>query len=237
MDQDPAVVEAKVGHAFRDRDLLKRALTHKSLTFEQAAMPDNEQLEFLGDAILGFLVSEAVLAAHPEFPEGKLSKLKAQLVSASHLHQVARRLGLGEHLLLGHGEELSGGRQKKNLLSDAVEALIAAMYLDGGVSAARQFVSSQIIGDAINQDAAPDAGSDFKSALQEMAQTLGLPQPRYHVLEERGPEHSKTFVIEVRLGKEWVERAEGASKKSAGQSAAERLLGRLEPQSGNAGTS
>jgi ribonuclease-3 len=223
------VIEAALGHAFRDRELLRRALTHKSLAHEQApGAGDNELLEFLGDAVLGFLVSEALVAAHPDASEGTLSKLKARLVSAAHLHQVARRLDLGRHLLLGHGEDLSGGRLKRNLLSDAMEALIAAVYLDGGVEAARALVARHVLEETAGPDGAPeDAGQDHKSLLQEAAQTWNLPPPRYHTVREQGPEHAKTFTVEVRVGQEWVEQAEGASKKSAGQQAAQRLIERI----------
>ncbi len=233
MESDPAVIEGVLCHAFRDRELLRRALTHKSRAFELAAaredtLADNEQLEFLGDAVLGFLVSEALLGAHPDFAEGKLSKLKAHLVSASHLHEVAQRLGLGEHLLLGHGEELSGGRLKKNLLSDAMEALIAAVYLDGGLEVARAFVARHVLCDLGDLESAPDsAGHDYKSALQELAQTMRLPPPRYHIMREHGPEHAKTFTIEVRVGKDFIGAADGASKKGAGQKAAQLVLERL----------
>lgn len=235
MEPDPAVLEILLGYVFRDRGLLRRALTHKSRAFEDLAgggenAGDNEQLEFLGDSVLGFLVSEAVLEAHPDYPEGRLSKLKAHLVSASHLYHAAQHLGVGEHLLLGHGEELSGGRLKKNLLSDAMEALIAAVYLDGGLEAARAFVARHVIRDLAElETASGDTAKDFKSALQEVAQMLKLPPPRYHIVAEHGPEHAKTFTIEVRIGKEWAERAEGGSKKSAGQQAAQRLLEQLEP--------
>ncbi len=235
MESDPAALEVSLGHVFQDRGLLRRALTHKSRAFEEVAggaqaAGDNERLEFLGDSVLGFIVSEVLLKAHPGFPEGRLSKLRAQLVRASHLYHVARELGVGDHLLLGHGEEMSGGRLKKNLLSDAVEALIAAIYLDGGMDAARRFVERHIIRDPAELEAAPDeAGRDFKSALQEVAQMLKLPHPRYRIIAEHGPEHSKTFSIEVRVGKDWVGRAEGGSKKAAGQQAAQRLLEQLEP--------
>ena len=233
MESDPAVIEGILCHAFRDRELLRRALTHKSRAFEQAAAredasADNEQLEFLGDSVLGFLVSEALLCAHPDFSEGKLSKLKSHLVSAAYLHQAARRLNLGQHLRLGHGEEMSGGRLKKNLLSNAMEALIAAVYLDGGLEAARAFVARHVLCGLAEIEAAPETGGhDCKSALQELAQTMGLPQPRYHIVREHGPEHSKTFTVEVRLGKEWAGAADGASKKSAGQNAAQLVLEQL----------
>jgi ribonuclease-3 len=222
-------LEELLGHPFRNRELLERSLTHKSRVYEKNAedpATDNEQFEFLGDAILGFLVSEALVSQHPAFPEGRLSKLKAHLVSASHLHQVALRLDLGHHLLLGRGEEMSGGREKKALLANALEALIAALYLDAGMEPVRAFVVQRIVGEAH----LPEEGAqltDYKSALQEMAQALKLPQPRYSIVEERGPEHAKTFLVEVRLGQDWISRAEGLSKKTAGQKAAQQILQQL----------
>jgi ribonuclease-3 len=234
MESDSGLIEAALGHTFGDRRLLRRALTHKSRAFEQSAAgdeapSDNEQLEFLGDAVLGFLVSEALVAAYPGFPEGRLSKLKAHLVSASHLHQVALRLDLGPHLLLGHGEELTGGRRKRNLLSDALEALIAAVYLDGGLEAARAVVARHVLGGSAGVEEASEAPDhDYKSALQELAQARKLPQPRYLTVGDHGPEHAKTFTVEVRLGRHWVEQADGLSKKSAGQQAAQRLIARLQ---------
>jgi ribonuclease-3 len=222
-------LEELLGHPFKNRELLERALTHKSRVYEKNGedpATDNEQFEFLGDAILGFLVSEALVAQHPAFPEGRLSKLKAHLVSALHLHQVALRLQLGHHLLLGRGEEMSGGREKKALLANALEALIAALYLDAGMEPVRSFVVRHVVGEIH----LPEEGAhltDHKSALQEMAQALKLPQPRYAIVEERGPEHAKTFLVEVRLGRDWVSRAEGLSKKSAGQKAAQQILQQL----------
>lgn len=225
------VLEQKLGHVFRDRALLERALTHKSHVYERPSTGpsggDNEQLEFLGDAILGFVVSECLVRRHPDFPEGRLSKLKAHLVSAARLHEVALALGLGEFLFLGRGEEMSGGRGKKALLSDAVEALIAALYLDAGLETVREFIESRVIGAAQTPEEGDDALTDYKSALQEMAQALKLPTPRYVVVDEDGPEHSKTFTVEVRLGKEWVSQAQGQSKKSAGQKAAQQVLQQL----------
>jgi len=222
-------LEDALGHRFKSRELLERSLTHKSRVYEKNAeelATDNERLEFLGDAILGFLVSEVLVAQHPTYPEGRLSKLKAYLVSASHLHQVALRLQLGSHLLLGRGEEMSGGREKKALLANALEALIAALYLDAGIDPVRSFILEHVVGGA----RPPEEGvqlTDHKSALQEMAQNLNLPQPRYSIVEERGPEHAKTFVVEVRLGRDWVSQAEGLSKKSAGQKAAQQILQQL----------
>ena len=223
-------LEAALDHRFRNRELLQRALTHRSSAFEKttvrAAVTDNEQLEFLGDAILGFIVSDTLVSRHPDYPEGRLSKLKAHLVSSSHLHEVAMQLKLGDYLFLGRGEELSGGREKKALLSNAVEALIAAIYLDGGFESAKQFVVQHILGTEPPSEEGVHI-TDYKGALQEMAQALKLPQPRYSIIEERGPEHSKTFTIEVRVGKEWCAQADARTKKIAAQRAARGLYERL----------
>ena len=226
------ILEAAIGHVFRDRELFHRALTHKSRMHERPGeLPsdgDNEQLEFLGDAILGFVVSECLVRRFASAPEGRLSKLKAHLVSAARLHEVAQSLSLGDFLFLGRGEEMSGGRSKKALLADAMEALIAAMYLDGGMDAARAFIETHVVGSFAVADGSVDgAVADYKSALQEMAQALRLPPPRYFIVAEEGPEHSKTFTVEVRVGKEWAGQAQGLSKKSAGQKAAEGVLQQL----------
>ncbi|MFB3826068.1 MAG: ribonuclease III [Bryobacteraceae bacterium] len=239
MSADLETLETAIGHTFAGRSLLVRALTHSSLVNERllsggGPLQDNEQLEFLGDAVLGLVISEILFRRFPVIGEGRLSKIKAHFVSASHLYEVARRLGLGAYLQLGRGEEMSGGREKKTLLADALEALIAALYLEGGLEAARLFTERHIIGaeaDALGQveEQLPAGLVDFKSALQELAQARKLPHPRYSIVKERGPEHSKTFTVEVRLGKEWAEQAEGMTKKSAAQKAArqvyERILG------------
>ena len=235
MSPDFAVLESTLGHQFRDHELLNHALTHKSKAFDRGAgepkCTDNEQLEFLGDSILGFLVSESLVARHPSYPEGRLSKLKAHLVSAVHLYAVALELGLGDYLLLGRGEEMSGGRAKRALLANALEAIIAALYLDGGLAAARAFIEAKIFDGDGTETGEPEPVTDHKSALQEAAQALKLPQPRYVTVGEQGPEHSKTFTVEVRLGRDWVAQAEGLSKKSAGQKAAELMLGKIGPPS------
>ncbi|HEV2446250.1 MAG TPA: ribonuclease III [Candidatus Sulfopaludibacter sp.] len=229
MSAEQPALEELLGYRFQRPELLQRALTHRSSIYEknsQAAAADNEQLEFLGDSILGFLVSDMLLERCPDFSEGRLSKFKAQLVSAAHLHEVALKVRLGGHLRLGRGEELSGGREKKALLANALEAVIAAVYLDGGIEPARAFIARYIIGQA----ELPQAGlevTDYKSALQEKAQALKLPQPRYSIVEERGPEHAKTFLVEVRVGRDWSSRAEGLSKKSASQKAAQQVLEQL----------
>jgi len=229
VELESEALEVAIGYRFASRELFARAFTHRSSVYEKtssAAAADNEQLEFLGDAILGFMVSDALVAAHPEYPEGRLSKVKAHLVSASHLHAVAAQLRLGDYLLLGSGEEMSGGREKKALLANAVEALIAALYLDGGIEPARRFILQHVIGEA-EPSSEVALANDYKSALQELAQSMKLPQPRYSIVEERGPEHAKTFLVEVRVGRAWVSRAEGLSKKSAGQKAAQEILRQL----------
>jgi ribonuclease-3 len=229
---DVSALESLLGHIFKDRVLLDRALTHKSRIYEKSAegspSADNEQLEFLGDSILGFAVSEALVRRFTSYPEGRLSKLKAHLVSAARLYEVAQELCLGEYLLLGRGEEMSGGRAKKALLSDAVEALIAALYLDAGFDVACHFIETRVIG---NFNPPGEDGehpvTDYKSALQETAQSLRLPSPRYVIVAEEGPEHAKTFTVEVRVGKELSSQAQGLSKKSAGQNAAQQILKQL----------
>ena len=232
-------LEAAIGHRFADRDILHRALTHSSHVHEQAlaggsaAARDNEQLEFLGDSVLGFLISEDLLQRHPEAAEGRLSKLKAHLVSATWLHQAAQRLCLGEYLELRRGEEMSGGRTKKTLLVDALEALIAAIYLDGGMEPARQLVQTYVVAPGLTEpgldgEQLPQNLTDYKSALQEFAQARRLPPPRYVIVHERGPEHSKTFTVEARMGREWVGQAEGNTKKSAAQKAARDIYERLQ---------
>lgn len=229
MGADLEALEATLEHRFTDRELLIRALTHKSRLAEfPNGSADNEQLEFLGDSVLGFLVSDLLVRRYPSYPEGKLSKLKAHLVSATRLHEVASALQLGDHLFLGRGEELSGGRAKKALLANALEAVIAAIFLDGGVDAARAFVAANVVGDFAFPDENGSATmTDYKSALQETAQAMKLPPPRYVIVGEEGPEHHKTFTVEARLGKQWASRAKGQSKKSAGQEAARLILDRL----------
>ncbi|HTX36405.1 MAG TPA: ribonuclease III [Bryobacteraceae bacterium] len=236
MHAAPASLEERIAYRFSDQELLRRALTHSSLANESRAGPapmcDNEQLEFLGDSVLGFLIAEALVRRFPEAHEGELSRLKAHLVSAAHLHGVARRLELGTYLGLGRSEEMSGGRAKKTLLVDALEAVIAAIFLDGGLEATRTFICGHVLDApfAADEEAGTDiqpAITNFKSALQELAQSRSLPQPRYAIVRERGPEHSKTFTVEVRLGKDWIGQAEGRTKKVAAQRAARGVYERL----------
>ena len=244
MRPDLKSLEAAIGHPFQDRELLERALTHSSHVHERGVsggvgQRDNEQLEFLGDSILGFLISEALVARLPAYSEGRLSKLKARIVSAAHLYGVAERLELGQYLHLGRGEEMSGGRSKRTLLVNALEALIAALYLDAGIETAREFVTGHVVGEpsldwALSANDLTGTFTDHKSALQELALARKLPLPRYVILKEDGPEHSKTFTVEVRVGKDLTARAEGYSKKNAAQNAArlvfERLVAERKPE-------
>jgi len=229
MGAELEALETALGHTFQDRQLLVRALTHRSRLFDPPqAEADNEQFEFLGDSILGFLVSEYLVARHAEFREGQLSKIKAHLVSAVNLYAVAQRLSLGDHLVLGRSEEMSGGRGKRALLADAMEAVIAAIYLDGGIAAAREFVETHLLGDAGSIES--DSGATLahcKTTLQELAQKKKLPLPRYKVIREEGPHHARTFVVEARMGADMVTEAQGLTKKSAEQKAALLLLERL----------
>ena len=238
MPADSEELEARIGYRFKDRALLLKALTHKSVHSDAAAEPggvaDNEQLEFLGDSVLGFVASEFVLRRCPNCPEGKLSRLKAQRVSASHLFKVAAELSLGEYLQLGHGEEQSGGRAKKAILANALEALIAAIYIDGGVEPSRRFVEVLILESGVSDAFPTDVELDAKSALQELAQSRKLAIPRYQIVQQKGPEHAKSFTVEARVGKQFAARAEGPSKKAAGRMAAALVLEQLRNHGGDA---
>ncbi len=239
-------LEEGLGYHFRRRAVIEQAVTHSSQARElesQSAgdgksdtkykISDNEQLEFLGDAVLALITSEELFQRFPHFREGELSKLRAHLVSERHLIRVARQLELGHYLRLGRGEEKSGGRAKTALLVDALEAILAAIYLDGGLEAAREFVLRNVIAPSLErmeQGGGALPITDFKSALQEAVQSLGLPQPTYVLVEEAGPEHNKTFTVEARLqskenkGIEFAGRAQGSTKKTAEQDAARQLL-------------
>ena len=225
-------LEEAIGHRFRDRGMLEHALTHRSRANEDVTggVADNESLEVLGDAVLGFLIAEILFRQYPDRDEGQMSKMKAALVSAPALARQAERLGLGAHLLLGRGEEKTGGRRKHALLADGYEAVIAAVYLDGGMDAARAFIEREF---EVLIDEAAEAetiGGDHKSALQEVLQGRGDPLPEYVVTAEEGPAHRRLFRTEVRLRGEVLAEAEGRTKKAAEQEAARRALERITPQ-------
>jgi len=216
-------LEQALGHTFADRGLLDRALTHSSSANEaQSSGPDNERLEFLGDSILGWLVSEWLFARFREFNEGQLSLLKNQLVSAAHLLAIAHKLELGKYLHLGRGEETAGGRSKQRLLVNAFEAVLAAVYLDGGPAAARRVVERYALpeDDVLHQMAGSGPPQDFRAELERLARDRNLPRPSYTLTAENGPGHARTFTVEVRLGKDLGAPAEGSSKKIASHNAA-----------------
>jgi ribonuclease-3 len=219
-------LERRVGYRFRDPGLLEHALTHTSRANEDVSggVFDNESLEFLGDAVLGFAIADLLFRRFPSRDEGWKSKIKAALVSTSSLARLAERLNLGDHLLLGRGEEKTGGRRKQALLADGYEALIAAIYLDGGVDHATAFIARQFA-DLIQEAREPDAVMrDFKSALQERVQSGGDPLPEYIVIGETGPDHHKRFQVEVRVGGRALADGYGRSKKEAEQEAARLAL-------------
>ncbi len=220
-------LELKIGHRFHDPELLERAMTHSSYANELGLTSDNEQFEFLGDSILGFIISDGLVRQYPELNEGRLSKLKSFLVSAKHLYQVAEHLELGEFLRLGRGEEKTGGRVKHALLVDALEALIAAIYLDGGFGVAERFVREVIFSHVQDIDLQTLEMTDPKSALQEKLQALKRAPAEYSVIRESGPDHCKVFTVEIRLGEEFRVVAEGMSKKMAEQEAARLALRHL----------
>lgn len=230
MPADLRELEARLGHVFTDRNLLVRAVTHRSYSSEQKAAgncPDNEQFEFFGDSILGFLVSERLVGLFPGAPEGKLSKLKNRLVSADRLYEAAQTLDLGSYLNLGRGEEMGGGRQKRSLLSDCLEALIAAIYLDSGMEAAREFVVEKVIGDELEFGGISGlANVNYKGELEERVHVLHLPRPRYEILEEIGPGHAKVFVVQATVG-DYQSRGSGSTKKAAAQEAAKIILSQM----------
>jgi ribonuclease-3 len=218
-----AELESLLGHQFRDPRWVHQALMHSSRIPERAAgepEESNEKLEFLGDAVLELIVSEELVREFPDWSEGQLSKSRARLVNATAISLSAQRLGVGKYLLLGRGEEKTGGRTKPALLADAYEALIAAVYLDGGLEAARGFVRRSLVEGSISVEAERLGHTDHKSALQEFLQSRGMTPGAYHVIAETGPDHQKTFRVEVRIGGQVTAIGCGRTKKEAEQSAA-----------------
>ncbi len=200
-------------------ELLERALTHRSYAYEHGGLPTNERLEFLGDSVLGVVVTETLYLTHPDLSEGKLAKLRAAVVNARALADVARAIGLGEHIRLGRGEEITGGRTKASILSDTVEAVIGAVYLSGGFEEAGKVV--HLLFDPLMDAAAGlGAGLDWKTSLQELSAAHGLGVPEY-LIEDDGPDHAKTFTAQVKVGDGRYGRGTGRSKKEAEQQAAE----------------
>jgi ribonuclease-3 len=211
-------LEVAIGHHFEDRAVLLRALAHRSWCAENGDPDSNERLEFLGDSVLGLVVSHYVFAHFPHLPEGQLSEVRAGVVNARVLAEVAFELSLGDCLLLGKGEDGAGGREKQSILADAFEALIAAVFLDAGFDAARDFVLAQF-GDRIAEAAAGPGGRDYKTRLQELTAQRSLGRPRY-VVTSQGPDHEKHFFATVMVHDQPYGEGEGRSKKQAEQAAA-----------------
>jgi ribonuclease-3 len=220
--------EQRLGYTFEKRELLRRALTHKSYSHEAKELDvrHNETYEFLGDSVLGFVIGDTLFRRFPALDEGALSKMKAFLVSAASLAEKARHYQMGEVILLGVGEEKTGGRKKDSLLANLFEAVIAAIYLDGGIDAARALIERSFAADIEKIDQEDLLFHDFKTALQEVAQGRGLPLPEYSVVGEVGPDHDKTFIVEVKVASR-AARGEGSSKKEAQQQAAKQALREL----------
>ncbi len=222
-------IEARLGHEFGDRGLLEAALTHRSHANETGGTVHYERLEFLGDAVLGLVAADWLFRRQPNEAEGELSRLKSAAVSAPALAREAERLGLGAWLRLGIGEERSGGRTKASLLADSLEAVFGALYLDGGLPAARRVIEHYL---ERGWSAEPGATLDAKTTLQELAQGRGWELPVYLVTGETGPDHDRRFEVEVRVGGEIVERGAGRTKKEAQQQAAAAALARLRADPG-----
>ena len=225
-------LERRIGYRFKDRGMLEHALTHRSRVHEDASggVFDNESMEFLGDSVLGFVIAAMLFREFPQHNEGQKSKLKASLVSAAALARLGERLNLGEFLILGRGEEKTGGRRKHAIIADCYEALIAAIYLDGGIDPAEKFIGREfasLIDEAKRTGAAASFTEDWKSALQEYLQSGGRGLPIYRLAGEIGPDHRKSFVVEVMVEGEAVAKAQGRSKKEAAQAAARAALERL----------
>ena len=229
IEETYAEFERALAYKFRDRDLLARALTHKSYANErrETSSSHNERLEFLGDTVLGFVIGELIYRSFPNLQEGALSKIKAHLVSAATLASKGRALGIGRYLRMGAGEARSGGAEKLSLLADGFEAVIAAIYLDGGLPAAEAFLRRVFGPDVTGIDIGDLSFQDYKTALQETAQALGLPLPEYRIVDEYGPDHEKIFVIQVFWDGEAFAYGRGSSKREAQRKAAKEALKRL----------
>jgi ribonuclease-3 len=249
--EDLTALEEALGYRFQRPSLLLRALSHSSYARENQppgspeAPADNEQMEFLGDSVLSFVISAELVERFPQFREGTLSKLRAHIVSEKSLSEMARRFGIGKFLQLGRGEEKSGGRAKATLLCDGLEAIIAAVYLDGGIESSRQFILDRVLNpelERLNVDGTAWLVTDYKSVLQELIQANSRQHLSYTVVTEEGPEHRKSFTVEARLLDAsspekaiLVRRAVGPTKKKAEQDAARQILDDLSEEPLNKG--
>jgi ribonuclease-3 len=225
-------LEAALGYSFSDSALLLKALTHSSHAHEQKTREDNEQLEFLGDAVLGFVVSDSLCRQYPMFSEGELSKLKGFFVSSANLIRYAEQLDLGRYLHVGKGEEKTGGRTKQTLLVDAFEAILGAIYLDSGLEAPRKLIE-RFVGPQISEIGTPEGQfSDFKTALQELLQSRSQGPCHYKVAGEEGPAHQKLFTVEVELDGDIIAKGIGLTRRAAEQAAAKQALEDLKRDGG-----
>jgi len=228
-------LERRLGYSFSNKNLLRQALTHRSYVFEceDLELRHNESMEFLGDAVLGFLISAQVFLRCPDSSEGELSKIKAHLVSAANLAKLAETIGLGDFIFMSRGEEKTGGRHKRTIIADAYEAVLGAIYIDGGADAASEYLNRQMSACFEDIDIRELIAGDFKSALQERLHDLGRSEPLYQVVDEIGPDHLKTFVVQVVADGEIFAEASGGTKKDAQQTAARLALQKLANYSKN----
>ena len=223
-------LEKKLGYSFKNPALLSEALSHSSYANEHrsAKLNSNERLEFLGDSVLGFVTAEFLFTSHPDLPEGDLTRIRAALVCEQSLYEVATsQLELGRYPKLGRGEEAGGGRRRTSILADATEAVFAAVYLDGGIDAARSLIHRVLL-DAVRQEAVEERRRDYKTALQELVQRQADQVLTYRMIGEHGPDHAKVFTAEVLLNGSAIGSGSGHSKKEAEQSAARSALKKLE---------
>lgn len=222
-------LERKLNYVFRDRELLQEAMSHSSYANEHRLghLRSNERLEFLGDAVLGFVTAEYLFRRHPDSPEGDLTRIRAALVCEQSLYEAARRLDLGRYLKLGRGEETGGGRERTSILADAMEAVFAAVYLDGGMEAAAPLIHRCLL-DAQRESVVEEKRRDYKTALQELVQRQADQVLTYRMAGEQGPDHDKTFQAEVLLNGEALGSGTGHSKKEAEQAAARAAMGELQ---------
>ena len=215
-------LEKVIGYTFSDSEILTRALTHTSYTNEKKLNYNNERLEFLGDSVLSLVVSKHLYSNYKNLPEGELTRIRATLVCEKSLFSFAQKIQLGEYIRLGKGEEITGGRSRPSIVSDAFEALIAAVYLDGGMEQAEKFILSFI--DEVMKSQGKGDFSDYKTVLQEIIQQNPEEKIEYALIDEQGPDHDKTFLVEVRLNSVCIGKGEGRSKKQAEQIAAKEAI-------------
>ena len=222
------ILEERIGYHFKNQSIFLEAMTHSSFANEwrHKKLADNERLEFLGDSVLSLIVSHYIFDKFSKLPEGELTKVRANVVCESSLALKARRINIGNHLLLGRGEEASGGRDRDSILADCLESLIAAIYLDGGFSKARDFVIDNFM-DLIDLAVNGDLMSDYKTKLQEILQSNTQDKIEYIVVREEGPDHNKTFYVEVSIGNKVIGFGEGKNKKEAEQNAAKYAISNM----------